>query len=394
MSKQLSVDEFLVRIRKKCEGKGYIFRGTPHRYSSQTSTLKTIEGTTTEVQDGINSSLYRDLRDKVLFHDEYRPCNAENEILQRARRIYPDGTSKKEIMTDLQHFRGKTNLIDFSRSLYIALFFACDGEHHKKLGELIILDPSILREEKQWVIRTDPTPCLIEPAKTKYSRERVLFQRSVFVYPSYGYIDKELCLIEEVPANLKQPILDHLREFHGMHTNSIYNDLIGFIANEKNHEISAQFFYEGVDLSNKGDHKGAIEKHDKAIELDANYAVFHGNRGLAKLKLGLQKGNLNLYHESIVDCTRAIQLDKNYAEAYHIRGSAGHCLALHESDNLDRTSLLKGAIVDYSKAIDLDPNNAVFRQSRGLAYRELGRTQEADEDLNMAIKLKSGEQKV
>ena len=32
-----------------------------------------------------------------------------------------------EILTEIQHYEGKTNLIDFSTDYFIALFFACDG---------------------------------------------------------------------------------------------------------------------------------------------------------------------------------------------------------------------------------------------------------------------------
>ena len=32
-----------------------------------------------------------------------------------------------EILTELQHYGGKTNLIDFTTDYLIALFFACDG---------------------------------------------------------------------------------------------------------------------------------------------------------------------------------------------------------------------------------------------------------------------------
>ena len=41
-------------------------------------------------------------------------------------------------MTDLRHYNGRVNLIDFTRDLYIALFFACDGASERD-GQLIFL---------------------------------------------------------------------------------------------------------------------------------------------------------------------------------------------------------------------------------------------------------------
>ena len=121
-----TVEKFLNRILKDCEGERYLFRGTTKKY---------------EGEKAINSSLYRWARDEgVVFHEKYSPFNIEEEILKKAKRHFADNSSNIEMLTDLQHFQGKTNLIDFSRDLYIALFFACDGKHQEKPGELILLD--------------------------------------------------------------------------------------------------------------------------------------------------------------------------------------------------------------------------------------------------------------
>ena len=41
-----------------------------------------------------------------------------------------------EILTEIQHYGGKTNLIDFTTDYLVALFFACDGHHDKELGRI------------------------------------------------------------------------------------------------------------------------------------------------------------------------------------------------------------------------------------------------------------------
>ena len=351
-----TVEKFLNRILKDCEGKRYLFRGT------------------TESHEEINSSLYRwAIGNNVVFHERYSPFNIEDEILERAKRHFADSASNIEMLTDLQHYHGKTNLIDFSRNLYIALFFACDGKHPKKDGELILLDSAKIGKERQEVdyteLRSSSVPFPIEPANTQSSQKRVTSQSSVFVYPPSGYINKDLCEIIRVPANLKQSILDHLRKIHNIHTDTIYNDLIGFIANEKNYETAAVLVFQGLASDNKGEHEEAIEKYSEAIELNPNYEIAYNNRGNAKNFLGL-------HQEAIADYDKTIELNPNYAIAYSNRGLAKHELGQYQE-----------AIADYNKAIELNLNYADAYNNRGNAKNFLGQHREAIADYDKAIEL-------
>ena len=325
------VKKFLNRILEDCEGKHYLFRGTTQSYSKNGI-------------DEINSSLYRWARDEdVVFHEKYHPFNIEKEILERAKRLFfADSISNIEMLTDLQHFHGKTNLIDFSRNFYIALLFACGEEHHEE-GELILLDSAQIRKKQEvdYVkLQSSSDPFFIEPAKTQISHNRVTSQSSVFVYSPSGYINKDLCKIIPVPANLKQSILEHLRKIHNIHIDLVYNDLIGFIANEQNYKTAAVLFYRGFALHNKSEYEKAIEKYDEAIELNPNYAELYNNRGTAKDELGQHR-------EAISDLNKAVELNPDFAEAYYNRGLAKGNLGQHQE-----------AIVDYNKAIELNPNYA------------------------------------
>ena len=361
-----TVEKFLNRILKTCEGKNYLFRGTTKRYSKKGA-------------KEINSSRYRWAKNRdVTFHEKYSPFNIEKDILlEKAKRHSVDSASNIEILTDLQHYHGKTNLIDFSRNLYIALFFACNGEHHED-GELLLLDsdkieekPDILYED----LKPSSDPFLIEPADTPISQKRVTFQSSVFVYPPSGYINKDLCEIIPVPANLKRPVLDHLQKIHNIHIGTVYsdgpvyNDLISFIDNEKDYEIASVLFYQGLVSHNKGEYEEAIEKYDEAIELNSNYAEFYNNRGVAK-------NNLGQYLEAIADYNKVIELNPNDAMAYSNRGNAKDELGQHQE-----------AIIDFNKAIELNPNYAEAYNNRGNAKNELGKYTEAISDLNKALEL-------
>ena len=77
-----------------------------------------------ECYEKVSSRLYR----------EYQDINVENfnieveqrKILQDAKK-YTTQTDEPEILSELQHYGGDTNLIDFTTDYLIALFFACDS---------------------------------------------------------------------------------------------------------------------------------------------------------------------------------------------------------------------------------------------------------------------------
>ena len=371
-----TVEKFLSDCLKVCEGKQYLFRGVTKSYEGKKET---------EGAKKINSSLYRWAIDKInvvhenvfhekFFHEKYQPFDMEKERLERAKIHYADSASNIEILTDLQHFRGKTNLIDFSRNLYIALFFSCYGDekHYKEYGELILLDSAQIGQKQEVnyaKLQSTSEPFLIEPANTQISQKRVTFQNSVFVYPPSGYVNKDLCEIISVPATLKQPILDHLRKVHNIHPDTIYNDLIGFIDNEKNYEKASVLFYQAIALYNKGEYEKAIEKYSESIELNSNYTEAYNNRGGAKNKLGK-------HQDAIVDYNKAIELNPILAEAYNNRGFA--------KDELEQ---YPEAIADYDKAIELKPNDAMAYNNRGVAKDKLGQYPEAMADFDKAIEL-------
>ena len=91
------------------------------------------------------SSLYREFPDANKI--EFRMADPQGNILEEAKAYIGrtddiDRTDDIEILTELQHFGGKTNLIDFTEDYLIALFFACDGSHDKE-GRVILLEESI-----------------------------------------------------------------------------------------------------------------------------------------------------------------------------------------------------------------------------------------------------------
>ena len=229
--------KFIDEILEKCKDKQYIFRGITQVYA---------EGE----KDRVSSGLYRKYKDKIFneYSKYFSPAHLEKEIVERARNHPAIKSSNIEILTDLRHFGSEqTTLIDFSHSMYIALFFACNGDFDKE-GELLLLDTEKIREVKETSYSSDNNEeVIIEPAPSQNSNNRVIFQSSVFVHAPLGYIKGEyISPCYTVKKEWKKPILDMLRGYHGIYSDTVYNDLFGFIGNEENYESALVEFYEGL----------------------------------------------------------------------------------------------------------------------------------------------------
>ena len=157
----------------------------------------------------VSSGLYRAIQTS---HDEALDISQiEAEIVEQAR-DYTTFKEELEILAEIQHFGGKTNLLDFTEDYQIALFFASE-EHYGRDGRIVLHWP-----EKEQVIR----------AQEPYNR--VIFQKSVFIRPKRGFILPDP--IDEtivVPHELKTSIRDYLNQFHGIFEKRIYSDIHGYI---------------------------------------------------------------------------------------------------------------------------------------------------------------------
>ena len=114
-----------------------------------------------------------------------------------------------------------------------------------------------------------------------------------------GYIEKDKCETVTIEGALKPKIREYLRNFHNIHSDTIYNDLIGFIANEENNTAARKAFYKGRAKQNAKDYKRAIVHYDKAIELNTQYAIVYQYRGAAKFALGREEEAFEDYSKAI-----------------------------------------------------------------------------------------------
>ena len=147
-------------------------------------------------------------------------------IQQRMLTVAKDYTHEEdnfEILTELQHYGGHTNLIDFTIDNHIALFFACDGSHDKD-GRIILLE------------RTEERNRNYQIEKPRNPQNRIIAQKSIFVQPPKGFIEPEHFVVIDIPELLKEPMLNHLQKQHDISTKTVYNDLHGFIRNQSIHQ--------------------------------------------------------------------------------------------------------------------------------------------------------------
>ena len=321
----------------------YIYRGEPKSHCK------------------VSSGLYREHSDIVSKHFDI--AEVQKEIVKEAKEYdTAQQMNDFEILTELQHRGGKTNLIDFTTDCLVALFFACDREP-KVAGRVIFLQ----KESKNYEVRKPPRTI-----------PRVEAQKSVFVEAKEGFVepDKVVC----IPAALKKDMLDYLQKHHDISTKTIYNDLQGFIENQSSHKIAYTEFYRGLTCQDQAtsatDSEGkqelwnqAISHYTGAIELKVDFSAAYNNRGNAYA----DKGDLDT---AIQNYNTAIDLNPELANAYNNRGNA-----YHAKGDLDT------AIQNYNTAIDLNPELANAYSNRGNAYHAKGEIDTAIQNYNTAIDL-------
>ena len=365
-----TVQDILREIEQKSEGGGYIYRGERKRYEGPPYYGKVSSNLWREY--GIEREHFdielvqKELLAAAKKHTGDLPQDFRLDVITSLNigRELTEGAIDFEILTEIQHYGGKTNLIDFTTDYFIALFFACDGRYEED-GRVILQ-------------KTDEIRDMI--AHPRNPRHRVIVQKSVFIRPPRGFIEPLENKIVIIPANLKQPLLQYLRDYHGISTEVIYNDLQGFIRNQDIHGEAYTHFYRGFACQNRADeattsetkqeeYEKAITHYTKAIELKPDLYEAYNNRGNAYA----EKGD---FDSAISDHNISIQLNPDNADSYNNRGAVYY----NKGD-------FGKAISDYNTAIQRNPNHADAYNNRGAAYYNKGDFGKAISDYNTVIQL-------
>ena len=220
----------------------------------------------------VSSRLFRDLQ--KVWEPGWNPgWNIETfqeEYLREAKR-FTDETNELTILSEIQHYGGPTNLIDFTTDILTALYFACDGDIEED-GRIIYL-----KRNAKWASH------IVKPERMAH---RVTAQKSVFVRPPKGFLEDEDIECHLIPHQLKGDILEYLRTVHGISLEYIYNDLHGFIRYKSIHERANDAFIKGLSHWKAGDVDSAQSAFSEAIRLNPRHDNAFNNRGVTYLKIG------------------------------------------------------------------------------------------------------------
>ena len=336
---QTDLDRVLAKITEIAEQSAdddYIYRGEPECYEKVCSTL------------------YREYP-----RAEWIPFDipqAQKDMLEEAKTYIGktddiDEADNIGILTQLQHFGGKTNLIDFTEDYLIALFFACDGSHDKA-GRVILLK----RASDNYTVET--------PRRTI---NRVESQKSVFVESPRGFIQPDI--VVTIPVDLKLPVLDYLRKYHKISIEAIYNDMHGFIRRNAYME-----FLRGATYQDKAEKAETRERKDKhcekaishyteALKLKPNLWFVYNNRGLVYAAKGE-------FDTAMQDYNKALEMNPEFVEVYNNRGNA----YANKGD-------FEAAIADYTKVLEVNPEYAEAYYNRGMIWLCQAEWKKAKDDL-------------
>ena len=305
----------------------------------------------------------------------------QQEMIENARQ-YTTLEDAEEILAEVQHFGGLTNLLDFTDDYLIALFFASvDGEG--KDGRVILHWPN-----GESTIRPKPT------------NNRVVFQKSVFVRPRKGFIvphpDEETVI---VPAALKEGIQAFLERFHGISERTVYNDIHGYIRNEKpgRSRYAAEF---RETLDEPGRHPSFDLERDLPAEMDTMrlLCVRHychqkemdytdGSRSEFLIVFAKGDSETTMPHRLLLYPEEVIELST------HFIATESQCVQLHEAHCWRGHALLfKGlydeAFNDFRIALELDDQYSEAYHGRANVYRQQEEFDLAAQDLQVALELR------
>lgn len=323
-----------------------------------------------ECNKKVSSTLYRHSLDKsdsprfdIIDYQNAKLAEVRNYTHEHRKQAF-------ELLTELQHYGSKTNLIDFTTDFHIALYFACDGSYDED-GRIILLK------------RSEETRDKYNIEKPQMPQNRVIGQKSIFAQPPQGYIDAEDISVVCVPKRLKQWILIHLQKFQDISTQSIYNDLHGYIRHETLSSSSEAIVPlvladNAKELAEKNssaeDRKDLLEQAISGYTEAIQYSFYDAMTYVKQAQCYVQTCEYDLAVETF---SKAIFLRPDYVDAY-----------LQRADTYQKISAVDFAIADYSKFRDLVPSSNDARYYGHVISRLDGSYENAIKGWREAIELK------
>ena len=290
-SYQAVINECLEKAKKG----EYIFRGTSRECVHKS---KVIE-----------SSLFRQLKKSRFSQPSSVPRGIEKAKVERAKKFFPANTTIVEILSELRHYGEKLCVIDFTRNIFVALFFACqktydNQERPTKInGELIMIEEPPPKADIDF---TSQEPYTINPSINLPSNNRVIAQSSIFVHAPNGFIDTNDLYTENFSIRIEEKhkvkILEYLKKYFDIDSTSIFRDVIGFINNPSN--IDSGNLERAIHACDEGEYKVGIKLLTNEIKIrrmrKLDIREHLKTRSLAWFRLGE-------FGKSINDSSKAIE---------------------------------------------------------------------------------------
>ncbi|MDE0000535.1 MAG: FRG domain-containing protein [Rhodospirillaceae bacterium] len=357
----------------------------------------------------VSSGLYRACAESA--YEMFDIHQLEQEIVERAR-DYTMLEDEDDILAEIQHFGGSTNLIDFTSDYLVALFFA-SAESDGINGRVVL----------HWPDQAN----VITPKQT---HNRVVSQKSVMVRPGRGFFvpdSHEETVV--IPGDLKGSMLMFLERFHGISERSVYNDIHGYIRHQRpnrtryvaefretlgtscdsesadlRHYMAANIervtrvtvrYYchqERMDYADGNgsvfalsflDETGAMTSRRVALQPDEviellTHCIENGDGGIELRDAYCWRGGAFLFQGATelakADFERALELDGEMAEAHH-----GWAHLHWRQGSADR------AMAHLEEALRLDPEFKPALIDRGNALREGGLLDDAVRDFDVVL---------
>ena len=139
-----TVQDIIHAIERKSEGGGYIYRG--ERKDNPNVSSKLYRDFNIETEGFDIEHVQAEMLAAAKKHIGHLPQDFRVDVITspKASGEPTEEAIDFEILTDIQHYGGKTNLIDFTTDYFIALFFACDGRYNED-GRVIVKKIAISR---------------------------------------------------------------------------------------------------------------------------------------------------------------------------------------------------------------------------------------------------------
>ena len=361
---QSEIENIKSEIVEKAADGNYIYRGEPKCYPKICSTLYRHD--------------YIAIKKLRLFSIKFAQ-QLEIENVKTYLRSAEEQDVK--IASELQHYGGKSNLIDFTSDYNIALYFACAKLHgkdgHDEDGRIVLLQrnqETIKKYKIKWA---------------QYPPNRAQAQKSLFVQPKDGFIcstDKDVKIVC-IPKEQKQWILIHLYKFQDISYETLFNDVYGYLKQNdlktsKKGSIAQEwtsadwnrwlsYFNPVENLTGEEKqrrHEKKVRGHIAEIEYSPyNYTHYYD--------LAYYYGKEMRKDDCAIETfSKAIMLKPYYPTAYINRA-----VSYARTNNLDR------AIEDIFKVIQELPEDSHFYHLLGVAYHLLGEVCDIRQDRECAI---------